>query len=225
MVKNCTVSDNADCASCSLGKTLHCKWDKRVLNSFLAAASGTFAGTIIMLIVIWLLTAQWWPIVLYFILIFIIFGYEIKFLCSHCPFYEGEGKSLKCLGNNGAPKVYRYNPAPMTGREKFMMKFLVSFFYAIVPVVLSAATLWIIYTGDYSDIALAAVFGLFVMLICTSAICLQVLKTFFCSKCVNFSCPLNTVDKRVVDEYLLKNDVMREAWEKSGYVIGSRPPG
>jgi hypothetical protein len=49
---------------------------------------------------------------------------------------------------------------------------------------------------------------------------LQIIKVYYCAKCVNFSCPLNTVEKRVVDEYLLKNDVMREAWEKSGYKLG-----
>ncbi|MDP8227300.1 MAG: hypothetical protein P9L89_06655 [Candidatus Celaenobacter polaris] len=45
------------------------------------------------------------------------------------------------------------------------------------------------------------------------------LKNGFCSRCVNFSCGLNTVPKEYVDVYLKKNDVMREAWEKSGYVL------
>jgi len=45
------------------------------------------------------------------------------------------------------------------------------------------------------------------------------LKNGFCSRCVNFSCGLNTVTKEVVDAYLRKNDVMRKAWEKTGYVL------
>lgn len=36
---------------------------------------------------------------------------------------------------------------------------------------------------------------------------------------INFSCPLNTVEKRIVDEYLRRNPATREAWEKSGYVF------
>ena len=44
-------------------------------------------------------------------------------------------------------------------------------------------------------------------------------QTFFYPKCVNFSCPLNTVPKPVVDAYLKKNDVMREAWERSGWQV------
>jgi hypothetical protein len=43
---------------------------------------------------------------------------------------------------------------------------------------------------------------------------------YFCSKCVNFSCPLNHVPKSMVDEYLERNPVMKEAWEKSGYKLG-----
>ena len=40
-----------------------------------------------------------------------------------------------------------------------------------------------------------------------------------CSKCPNFSCPLNWVPKNNVDEYLKKNPVMRKAWEENGYIL------
>ncbi|EHQ35617.1 hypothetical protein [Methanoplanus limicola] len=46
------------------------------------------------------------------------------------------------------------------------------------------------------------------------------MKVYYCSRCVNFSCPLNTVEKRIFDEYLLKNDVMMDAWKKYGYKTG-----
>jgi hypothetical protein len=45
------------------------------------------------------------------------------------------------------------------------------------------------------------------------------LKTFYCTNCVNFSCPLNSVSKQVIDEYLKINPIMRETWEKSGWQI------
>ena len=47
-----------------------------------------------------------------------------------------------------------------------------------------------------------------------------VLRYHYCSRCVNFSCPLNQIPKSVVDEYLRRNPVMREAWERSGYSLG-----
>lgn len=37
---------------------------------------------------------------------------------------------------------------------------------------------------------------------------------------VYFSCPLNKAPKEVVDSYLEKNPVMKEAWESSGCVVG-----
>jgi hypothetical protein len=46
-----------------------------------------------------------------------------------------------------------------------------------------------------------------------------VLRNLICPKCINFSCPLNKVPKKLVDAYLRKNPVMREAWEAAGYQI------
>ncbi|MCJ7651247.1 MAG: hypothetical protein MUP85_21775 [Candidatus Lokiarchaeota archaeon] len=40
-----------------------------------------------------------------------------------------------------------------------------------------------------------------------------------CSKCPNFSCPLNAVPKNIVDDYLNHNTIMRKAWEEQGYRI------
>ena len=39
------------------------------------------------------------------------------------------------------------------------------------------------------------------------------LRKYTCPRCVNFSCPLNTVPKDIVDAYLERNPVMRQAWE------------
>ena len=218
--QNCTVRKDPGCGSCTMGTYLNCRWDKNILNSFLTAASGLFIGTIILLAMIWLMTALFWPLVLYIILIFAVFGYEIKFLCSHCPYYAGESKTLKCLANNGMPKIFRYNPAPMTGGEKIMMKLLIAVFLIIFPAASAAAVIWLTMSGYSGTIALAAVTGVIILLIYAIVAFYQVLRTFFCRKCVNFSCPFNSVEKRFVDEYLMKNDVMREAWEKSGYRIG-----
>ena len=46
-----------------------------------------------------------------------------------------------------------------------------------------------------------------------------VLQLRACKKCINFSCPLNHISKKIVDEYLKHNKVMRNAWEKTGYKI------
>jgi hypothetical protein len=43
------------------------------------------------------------------------------------------------------------------------------------------------------------------------------LRVVSCGRCINFSCPLNTVPKAEVDTYLRRNPAMREAWESAGY--------
>ena len=47
-----------------------------------------------------------------------------------------------------------------------------------------------------------------------------VLNTHVCTRCVNFSCPLNRVPKPEVDVYLERNAAMKKAWEKGGYHPG-----
>lgn len=216
----CTVKDAKECGPCTLNSELHCRWNKNILNGFIAVASPSFVGTLVLLAIIYLITSQWWPIVAYLVLVIVFFGYEIKFLCSHCPYYVGEGKSLKCLGNNGAPKVWKYNPAPLTKGEKILMKLLIATFYIIIPALVSLLLIWLVYSGRYDLVTLGFAIGTFIFMICSSAVFFQIMKTYYCSRCVNFSCPLNTVEKRIVDEYLSKNDVMREAWEKNGYRLG-----
>ena len=39
-----------------------------------------------------------------------------------------------------------------------------------------------------------------------------------CTRCVNFSCPLNGVPKHIVDDYLHRNPIMRQTWEAKGYL-------
>jgi len=76
---------------------------------------------------------------------------------------------------------------------------------------------------DYAEFGLYALLGMIGVTVATLMAGLQflyILRYYFCSKCVNFSCPLNRVPKPMVDEYLAKNAVMKEAWERSGYKLG-----
>ncbi len=82
--------------------------------------------------------------------------------------------------------------------------------------------------GIYYIAAHYTMFGLIPLMLmiglCFSALVtgigfIAALRNGFCSRCVNFSCGLNTVPKEIVDAYLKKNDVMHEAWEKTGYIL------
>jgi hypothetical protein len=46
------------------------------------------------------------------------------------------------------------------------------------------------------------------------------LRRMSCSRCVNFSCPMNAVAKEWVDSYLARNPGLRSAWEARGYRWG-----
>ena len=41
------------------------------------------------------------------------------------------------------------------------------------------------------------------------------LKTFMCSQCMNFACPLNSVNKEIRDQFFVRNPSIAKAWEIS----------
>ncbi len=176
--KNCTVKDQKNCTNCDLKESLDCRWNKNILNCFIAIASPIFIGVFLLLGVIFLISGEWWPFIAYVLFIFLIFGYEIKFLCSHCPFYNNEGKFLKCLAKNGAPKIFKYNPAPMNRFEKFMMNFLVWMNCTIIPLSAGSLALWMLYSQNATTIILYGTTGIFVMTLLASVVFFQIMKVY-----------------------------------------------
>jgi len=45
-------------------------------------------------------------------------------------------------------------------------------------------------------------------------------RVYFRARFASFSCPLNKVPKPEVDAYLMRNAVIKEAWEKGGHRLG-----
>ena len=102
---------------------------------------------------------------------------------------------------------------------------IVSFFSFLIvfPIALEAYGIWFIMV-NYAQFRLYALLGMIGITLATILTGLQffyILIYDFCSKCVNFSCPLNQVPKSMVDKYLEKNPFMKEAWERSGYKLGT----
>jgi hypothetical protein len=216
----CTWDENADCDHCAAESFLHCKWDKTVLNGFLASSFPPYLMFILGMVMVGIMTHAWWPLILFVAVLVAFFGFfEIRILCSHCPFYAGDQKSLKCLANNGALKVWKYHPEPMSRFEKTSL--LAGFFliYVLLPVAIQGYGIWYVaanYT-QYGLIALLGMIGVTAGGLLLSFVFFALLKIFFCSACINFSCPLNTVPGEMVEAYLEKNPVMRQAWEKAGW--------
>lgn len=181
-----------ECDSCAVRKTLHCHFTPRDLIHFLLIAFPSFllggAG---------IYHAGGWWLVPWLIIVIGFFGFvEIRVMCSHCPHYAEEGSSLKCWANYGSPKLWKYRPGPMTFLEK------VVFLSGLVLV-------W-----GYPLIFLLADFQLFLLIVflLTSAGFYMTLRTFLCSQCMNFACPLNSVESEVRRNFFDRNPTVAEAW-------------
>ena len=218
----CTWDEHADCQNCTIHGKLACKWDRKILLGFHGISWPSVLTALIGIVLVGILTQVWWPLYSFIIYFFLMFGlFEIRFLCSHCPYYAEEGKILHCLANHGSYKFWSYHPEPMNKFEKFMMIFLIVTIFFVFP--LSIMGYGIAYLSlnyaTYGLIALLGFIGITLANLISSISFVTTLKIFYCANCVNFSCSLNTVPKPVIDAYLRMNDVMREAWIKSGWQI------
>jgi len=127
------------------------------------------------------------------------FGFiEIRVMCSHCPHYGEPQIHLKCWANYGAPKPWKYRPGPMTIIEKtvFFFGFAVVWGYPLPFLILG------------NQLFLLAVY------LITTVGFFTTLKTFMCSNCMNFACPLNSVNEEVRQQFLDKNPSVGEALGK-----------
>ncbi len=200
----CTWRPESACADCAAAGRLDCRFSWRELAYFLAiflpsmlpAAIGMVQGGYGG----WLL--GWFGYAMFFFN-----GWETYILCRHCPYYAEKGLTLHCISNYGSLKLWPYNPGPMSRVEK--AQFLVGAgLLMLFPFPFLAAA------GQWTMLLLTAV-GVVAFAWST--------RKAKCARCVNFSCPLNTVPRPVVDAYLRRNPVMRAAWEAAGWDPGDEP--
>lgn len=135
---------------------------------------------------------------------FFFYVWEARVLCRHCPFWAGPGKTLRCPANYGVTKLWHPEPRPMSRSES--VQFLAG---AILLIAFPLPSLLRARKYLLTSIAVATAAG------CTAA-----LRTRVCTRCVNFSCPLNAVPKTLVDEYLRRHPETMDAWVAAGYEPG-----
>lgn len=196
----CTLKDIKECAECEIKDHLKCRFKNTHFLSFIGSFL-IFAIPAVMGLIIsgfgWFLLG-WLAYALFF------FNFwETRILCRHCPYYAEESKTLHCIANYGCYKLWKYDPHPMSTSEKFqlLLGFIILGGYPFIFFIIAQEYIFFIITLG----------GLLVFF------SLLLIKT--CSKCVNFSCPLNRVPKRVVNEYLKRNTTMKQAWEEDGYIL------
>lgn len=188
-IATCT---SGTCNKCPARNALHCHFTLRDVVHFFVIVSPSFLlggyG-------IWYING--WMLVPWLILIVGYFGFlEIRVMCSHCPHYAEEGGSLRCWANYGSPKIWKYRPGPMSLLEKAV------FFIGL-------AFVW-----GYPLIFLITSLHLFLLIVylLTASGFFMTLRMFLCSQCMNFACPLNTVDNEVRIDFFDRNPQVAKAW-------------
>lgn len=184
-----------NCHNCGLSDKLVCHFNIKQLFGFLFVVSPSFiiAGIIII---------KFNPFLLFpwVVLILSYFGFvEIRVMCSHCPHYaESEIKTLKCWANYGSPKLWKYRPGPMSLNEKiiFYLGFTIILIYPITFFILENSYIFL---------------GLYFVFIVLSKLALN---KYYCTHCINFSCPFNNVNEEIRNKFFSKNPIVREAWKK-----------
>jgi len=196
----CNFQGQAVCAGCAIENRLMCHYDRQdTLNFFMVGLPFMLTG------VIGAIQAGYgWYLLLWlaYSLAFF-FGWEARVLCSHCPMWAEKGRVLRCHANYGVIKLWKYRPGPMSKAEQvqFIIGALIWLGFPLVLTMLGGAYLWAV-VGVVS--AISAAYNL---------------RNVSCGRCINFSCPLNTVPKTDVDAYLRRNPAIREAWEAAGHQL------
>lgn len=208
----CTWRPVDECAGCGLDGRLLCRWDRGVLVSLQAPAFSFMALSALTLVFRGLSGGGWWPLIAYAAFCLLFFGFfEIRILCSHCPYYAERSRVLHCLLNHGAIKFFRYRPSPMRTWEKAALLACFAVF-AFYPLVFAGLLIVRAAVG-------AAVLGLWGAITAATSVTLSLvcfyitLRVHACRCCVNLSCPLNRVPPEVRAAFLERNPELRAVWE------------
>jgi len=216
----CSLDQKSNCKSCINNYRLHCKKDKNKLILSLLVVFSTIIISFFGITLTTIITGIWWFPVVYSIFVILFFMViEIRLTCSHCPFYAEKTLRLHCLSNILSPKIWKFHPEPMNIYEKIgsISGFT---FLGLYPLLIEIYGILYMMSNYYEMIMLFLFVGIIIATIISILIFFLLFLLLYCPYCLNFSCPFNNVSKKLVDEYLKINPVLREAWEKSGYKIG-----
>lgn len=130
--------------------------------------------------------------------VFFFFVWEAYVLCRHCPYWAEKGIILRCHANYSIIKIWKYTPKPMKTSDK--VQFIIGgLLLGLYPLpFLIAASQYLLFS-----IALLLIIN-FVFHLWKNG----------CSRCINFSCPINHVPKSYVDSFIEKNPIIGREWKK-----------
>jgi hypothetical protein len=185
MTRPIATCTRTSCDECSLQGRIHCHFSLQDLAKFMMAVLPSFLfGIWGMLRMDDRMLLPWVALCLGF------FGVaEVRVLCSHCPHYAEPGRFLRCWANHGSPKLWAYRPGLMTFWERLILLGGFGFIWSYPLTILVLGKEWLLMTA-------------FVL---SSAGCFVILKRAFCTRCMNFACPLNGVSEATRQEFDAQN--------------------
>lgn len=188
-IASCAASS---CTDCPVAEKIHCHFRPKDLLHFLLISFPGF-----MISTTFLYNYSTWTLGIYLaICLFFFFVLEIRVLCSHCPHYAEKGATLTCWANHGIPKIWKYRPGPMSTLDK-------SLFITGIMCVWGFPLPYMYMTESWF---------LLILYLLTNAAFFLTLKLFLCTKCMNFACPLNSVDKNSRELFLQRNPSVANHW-------------
>lgn len=113
--------------------------------------------------------------VFYILLSLIAAALVYRHYCSHCPHYNREGKTTRCMFFWGMPKFFRRRPGPLAALDKSVA--------VLAPAVIVIFPLpWMI-----QQPGLLLIYGLSLLIFSAT------IRRHECKRCIYFDCPVNRV--------------------------------
>ncbi len=208
------MSDEESSISSDICDLVNCKWNRKLLANYLAIMFPYMITSLISMTLIRLWTGKLAFTLTYgiFLIIFFVF-IRTKVLCSHCPYYKDK-RFLDPL-----PKIWKYNPKPMS-RIEVIITSIGMIFFLIFPAISLAYGLWyILEKQEEILIWQITIFGIFMGLTIIFALFyILKLSNSFCTRCINFACPMNRVPKDIVSKYLEVDTELGKIYQESGFI-------
>jgi hypothetical protein len=134
------------------------------------------------------------------------FLWEAFVLCRHCPLWAAPGRILHCHANYGIIKIWKPRSRPMSRSDR------IQFVVGTVP--------FIAFPFPFLLMGKEYLFAVIWLSSVVSGVFL--LRRNVCTRCVNFSCPLNMVPKELKRSFFERNPQLAESSARTSRHAGSR---
>lgn len=121
--------------------------------------------------------------VIYILICLVLMILLMKYICSHCPYYNKSGTKVKCRFYWFMPKFFSPKEEPLSNKMKFLP-------YLATAIIFLLPLIWLVQEPS-----------LLIIYILSAAVFLLGVRRHECCYCLFFECPSNTVSFQVQEDY------------------------